>query len=400
MPVYNYKAINDRNHSVSGSITAANEFDLEDRLKEIGLYVTDARIAKQKRASVFSSVKLKDKIMLCIHLEQLDRAGVPILESLSDIRESSESPKLRDIMTEVYEAVKSGEMLSMALSHHPKIFDSVFIGLIEAGESTGSLYESFRNISNHLKWTNDLRRKVKKAIMYPIFTLLVICSTVAILMINVIPKLKTFLEAQGFELPMHTRALIATSSFFGEYWYLVLPAPAVLVILIKLGCKISDKFDYFCDRAFLKLPYIGPTIRKINLARFNHFFAVLFTSGIDILDCLQGARGVVKNKVLEDSVETVMRSVSDGNSLTNSLKISNQFPNLVIRMFKVGEESGNMKDALENVNYFYDREVNDAVDNIVGVIKPALTILLGLMLGWISLAMFGPLYDSLTKMNI
>ncbi len=149
----------------------------------------------------------------------------------------------------------------------------------------------------------------------------------------------------------------------------------------------------------LKAPIIGTVIRKMNMARFTHFFAVMFRSGIDILDAMEGARQVVGNKVLKESVESVRRHVAEGTSLTESLRMSNQFPNLVVRMFKVGEESGNMNEALENINFFYNREVNDSVDTMVGMIQPILTIVMGVLVFWVISAVFGPLYDSFSKMK-
>src|SRR5262249_16040055 len=158
-------------------------------------------------------------------------------------------------------------------------------------------------------------------------------------------------------------------------------------------------FAYRVDNFVLKLPVIGNTVRKIELARFTHFFAVMFKSGIDVLESLKAARNVVANRVIRASIETLKRSVTEGNSLTACLRISSQFPNLVIRMFKVGEDSGNMNEALENINFFYHREVNDAVDGMVAMIQPALTIVLGSMIFWVISAVFGPLYQSFSKMK-
>jgi type IV pilus assembly protein PilC len=141
-------------------------------------------------------------------------------------------------------------------------------------------------------------------------------------------------------------------------------------------------------------------VRKIDMARFTHFFAVMFNSGIDILESLQSAKDVVHNRVLKDSVELVKTNVSEGNSLTSSLRLSNQFPNLVVRMFKVGEDSGNMKEALDNVNFFYKREVDDAVEGMVGAIQPILTVVMGAMIFWVIAAVFGPLYESFSKMKL
>lgn len=398
MPAYNYNAINDRGRSIRGSMVAENDVDLETRLKEVGLDLVSFRVQKIKRAGK-SKIKLKDMIILCLHLEQLSRAGVPIHEALADVRDSTESKKLRDIMTDVLEKVKTGNKLSEAIANYPRTFNEVFVGLVAAGEKTGKLTESFVHMSEHMKWTNDLRRKVKKALSYPIVLLVVLSAVIAILMVFVVPKLIKFILDQGFEVPIHTRALIATSEAFQHHWYIIFGVPILLSFFIITLYRISESFAYKFDGLMLKLPVIGTTIRKINLARFTHFFAVMFKSGIDIPDALLSSRKVVGNRVIAESVELVHRGIIEGNSLTASLRMSNQFPTLVIRMFKVGEDSGNMNDALENIKFFYDREVNDAVDGMVGLIQPIMTAVMGALIFWVIAAVFGPLYGSFSNMK-
>ena len=399
MSIYAYRAMNESGKSVKGKITAANDMDLESRLKAIGLDLLAGREVRESKTFNFFGVKLKDKIMFCVHMEQLDRAGVPILEALADVRDSTDSEKMKSVLGDVFESIKSGCLLSEALAKQSKTFDSVFTGLVAAGEKTGKLDESFANLAHHLKWTSEIRRKVRKAMMMPIFTLLVMMASIAVLMIVLVPQLTEFMLNNGFALPWHTRALIATSNFFADYWYAIFSTPFLIYCLVKILKRSFYGFAFNWDKVMLKLPIIGSPLRKIDMARFTHFFSILYTSGIDILECLKVGQQVVKNKVLLDSVVTVRRIVGEGNSLTGALRMSNQFPNLVIRMFKVGEDSGNMKEALEHVNFFLDREVNDAVDNIVGSIKPALTIVAGLLLSWIIVAMFGPLYDSFSKIK-
>lgn len=398
MPAFNYSAINDRGRTIRGSMVAENEIDLEARLKEVGLDLVNYKEQPLKKGGK-SKIKLKDMIILCLHLEQLSRAGVPIHEALADVRDSTESKKLRDIMTDVLEKVKAGNKLSEALAHYPRVFNEVFVGLIAAGEKTGKLTESFVHMSHHMKWNADLRRKVKKAVTYPIVLLFVMSGVITILMMFVVPKLIKFIIDQGFTIPIHTRALIATSHAFETSWYLILGVPVGVVMFLMTLYRTSEPFAYFMDNIFLKLPVMGPTIRKINLARFTHFFAVMFKSGIDIPDALMSSRNVVANRILKESVEIVHRSIIEGNNLTNSLRISNQFPTLVIRMFKVGEDSGNMNDALENITFFYDREVNDAVDGMIGFIQPTMTLFLGGLIFWVIAAVFGPLYQSFSNMK-
>lgn len=399
MPLYTYRAMNEIGKHVRGKLTAANDIDLESRLKDLKMDLLNAREIKESKALNFFGIKLKDKIMFCVHMQQLDKAGVPILEALADVRDSTDSIKMKNVLADIFESVKSGFLLSEALAKHPKTFDSVFCGLIAAGEKTGNLHQSFENLAQHLKWSSDIRRRVRRAMAMPIFTLFIMMGAIAVLMVVLVPQLTQFLKSNGYALPWQTRALLATSDFFGDWWFIIMPSPVLIFMGIKSLKRISHQFAYHWDKFMLKLPIVGGPFRKIDMARFAHFFSLLYTSGIDILDCLKVSQAVVKNKVLLDSISTVRRIVGEGNSLTGALRMSNQFPGLVVRMFKVGEDSGNMKEALEHVNFFYDREVNDSVDTIIGTIKPALTILLGILLIWIVIAMFGPLYDSFSKIK-
>jgi type IV pilus assembly protein PilC len=399
MPTFTYWAINEIGRKVRGSIVADNELDLEERLKQIGLDLIEAKQNREKKNSRFGRVKTKDLIVLCMHLEQLDRAGVPLHDSLADVRDASDSPRLRDILTGVYESVKNGNLLSQALAGYPKVFNDVFVGLVSSGEKTGNLSESFTHLADHLKWSAEIHRKIKKATRYPVVLLIVISLVISVLMLFVVPKLVEFLIAQGFSLPIHTRALIAVSYAFEHYWFIILGTPVALIFGLMIAYRTSEEIAYKIDAMTLKLPLIGSVVRKIDMARFTHFFAVMFNSGIDILDSLEAAKGVVHNRVLKDSVDLVKINVTEGNSLTSSLRLSNQFPNLVIRMFKVGEDSGNMKEALENINFFYTREVNDAVEAMVGAIQPTLTVVMGALIFWVIAAVFGPLYESFSKIK-
>lgn len=400
MPSYRYSAMNELGRTISGVVTAENDIDLEERLKQIGLELVNFRELRERKGGTSGGVKAQDMIVMCLHLEQLGRAGVPLLETIADVRDSTDSMRLKNIMTGVYEYIKTGEVLSKALARYPRVFNDVFIGLITASEKTGNFSEAFLHIAEHLKWTADLRRKVKKAVRYPIALLIVMSGVISVLMIYVVPKLIEFILAQGFDIPIHTRALIAVSHAFVNYWYLIFGVPIFVTVALVALYRFSDSFAYKVDGVILKLPIFGSVSRKLNMARFTHFFSVLFNSGIDVLESLYAARNVVGNRVLREAVELMAKSVSDGTSLTGSMRMSNQFPNLVVRMFKIGEESGNMTEALDNINFFYDREVNDAVDSVIGMIQPALTVVMGALIFWVIAAVFGPLYQSFSKMNV
>jgi type IV pilus assembly protein PilC len=398
MSLYAYSALSDKGRTIRGSMVAENEVDLEARLKEVGLDLIKYREETRKVGSR-TRVSIKDMIVLCLHLEQLCRAGVPVHEALSDVRDSTESTKLRDIMTDVLEKVKAGNSLSVSLATYPRIFSEIFTGLVAAGEKNGNLTDSFMSISEHMKWTNDLRRKVKKAVAYPIVLLVIMSLVIAILMVAVVPKLLKFITEQGFDIPFHTRALIYTSEAFQSHWYLIFGIPIFLFSLCVVIYRGNEIFAYWIDSVILRVPVIGRTVRKINLARFTHFFSVMFKSGINIPEALMASREVVNNRVIKESIDIVHRSILEGNNLTASLRISNQFPTLVIRMFKVGEDSGNMGDAMTNIKFFYDREVNDSVDAMVGMIQPVLTMVMGGLIFWVIASVFGPLYQSFSQMK-
>jgi type IV pilus assembly protein PilC len=399
MYTFSYRAVNDSGRSLKGEMMAANELDLETRLKELGLDLVSSHEVRPKKPSIFSKIKLRDMIVFCLHMEQLERAGVPLHEALADARDATDSAKLHNVLASVYETIKTGSTFSEALAQHPAVFNEVFVGLIAAGEKTGNLEESFHNLSEHMKWAAELRRKIKKAMTYPIVLTIVLSGVISILMLFVVPKLIDFIKAQGFEIPIHTRALIAFSEFFGNYWYLIFSVPFAITMMLFGLYKVSEGFAYKFDNMMLKMPIFGNVINKINMARFTHFFAVMFNSGIDILDSLLAGKKVVGNRVLQESVDLVHRSVMDGNRLTDSVRMSSQFPNLVVRMFKIGEDSGNLSNALENINYFYKREVDDAVEGMVALIQPIMTVVLGAMIFWVIAAVFGPLYDSFSKMD-
>ncbi|MDE3059477.1 MAG: type II secretion system F family protein [Pseudomonadota bacterium] len=398
MPPYRYSAIDDKGRKIRGTVAADNEADLETRLKRIGLDLISAREDKIRRPSWFGRIPLDSLIVLCVHLEQLIRAGVPLHEALADVRDSTESSRLRDVLTGVSESVRNGEMLSRAMAAYPRVFDEVFTGLVATGEKTGNLAEAFAHLAAHLKWSADIRRKIRIAVRYPLVLLLALAGVIAIMMAFVVPRLVDFIQSQGFGLPLHTRALIAVSRAVQHDWVLILGIPALAAALLMAGRRFSEPFAYGVDELMLRLPLIGPTIRKIDMARFTHFFSVMFTSGIDVLDALATAQGVMRNRALQAAVELARANVIEGNPLTSSLRLSNQFPTLVTRMFKVGEDSGNMKEALENINFFYDREVNDSVSALIGAIQPALTAVMGVLIFWVIAAVFGPLYESFSRM--
>lgn len=394
MAIFIYKALDQEGKVVRGKTSSRSESELHSKLGQSGLDLISAEEMKSAGVNIFTKVSLRELILICVHLYQLESAGVPILDSVGELRDSTESNAIRNVMMDVYDSLKNGTLLSASLAQHPKVFDKVFCSLVAAGEKTGNFAEIFKHLEKHLKWTQEIRSKISKATYYPLFLFILMSTVVMVMMIFVIPKLTAFLLAQNIALPWYTVALIATSGFVVNYWYIVLSIPIITYFALKILCWNSVAFSYAVDSILLKIPVYGKILRKFELARFCHFFSMTYKSGMGVLECLDIAGNVVRNLVIREAIDNARNSVSDGQKLTDSLRSAGHFPSLVIRMFKVGEDSGNLDKSLEEVNHFYDTEVNDAVNAFVAFLQPALTMVMGGLLMWITLSVFAPIYGS------
>ncbi|HIJ38713.1 MAG TPA: type II secretion system F family protein [Rhodospirillaceae bacterium] len=402
MPQFNYTALNQAGRKVSGQINANNQQDLYQRLKLINLELLSAKEDKGK-GGLFrffgGGIKNRELIQMCMHLQQLSAAGVSLMEGLADVRDSTEQRRLRDLLAEVFEDVSAGQSLSEAFGRHPNVFGQVFQSLLSAGEESGNLTESFVQLVKHIKWMDEVNAKIKKATRYPMVMLCVMIALFMFMMIGVVPQVVSFLASNGQALPIITLALIATSNFVQDFWWAIIAVPVITFVTIKILGKTSEKIAYQLDFFLLRVPVVGELSRKISLSRFAHFFATMFQSGVPILTCLETAQKVVGNRCLSGSLETVRAGVQDGNALSMGLRNTGEFPSLVVRMVKIGEESGNLGETLNNVTDFYDRDVNESVDALVGMIEPVLTMFSGVMMAWVVVAVIGPIYDSLSKMG-
>jgi type IV pilus assembly protein PilC len=398
MKHFRYKVINENGRYVSGRMSAENPSDLATILRSTGLELVSFKEEKQKTYGFFNKIKTRDLIAVFIHLEQLERAGVSIIDSINDLKETADSERIKNLMAEIYEAIKNGSLFSESLSKHPDVFNPIHVGLISMGEKTGNLATSFGSIIEDLKWNMDIKRKTKKATTGPLFGIFMMCIVLGIMTTVVVPKVTGFIIAQGLTLPIMTVALIGFSDFVKNNWYLIIFSVPLIIILMKLLAK-NPEMAVKIDDLKLKLPIVGPIISKIDAAKFCQFFAMTFKSGLGVIECLEASSSVIKNKAMKKSIIVVKQQVTDGQSLAKAIALTGYFPNLVIRMFKIGEESGNMETALQNIKFFYDREINDSIDKLVGMIQPALTIVMGGMIAWITIAVFGPIYGSFSKLK-
>jgi type IV pilus assembly protein PilC len=361
----------------------------------------DSKVAKESAvtSAMARGISAREKIQFFVHLEQLQAAGVPLLDSLTDVRDSTDTPRLRDLTTTLLNDVSGGTPLSEAFSKHPKVFGELYSALVAAGEESGKLTEAFQHLTHHVKWEDAIRTRVVKAVRYPAVVLVIISGMLMFMMGVVVPGIVEFLQSNESALPPITVALIATSEFVQSYWWVIFLTPVAITASIVALSKSSDAMRYAISCLMLRAPVAGAVMSKLAISRFAHFFAVMFQSGVPILQCLETAQRVVTNRCLEESMKTVRQQVQNGEPLSVAMRNSGQFPSLVCRMVKIGEDSGNLGGVMDNVTSFYDKDVDEAIDAMIGMIEPAMTVISGVIMAWIVAGVMGPIYDSLGNMT-
>ena len=399
MPLYTYKAVNPDGRMIFGRIDALNLVDLEMRLRRMELDLVNGDPIGNRNLLGGSGVPRRELIHFCFHLEQLARAGVPVLDGLSDLRDSLEHPRFREVVASLIESIEGGQTLSQAMDGQQKVFDKVFVSLIRAGEATGRLPEVLRSLTESLKWEDELASQTKKVVMYPAFVGAIVLAATFFLMVYMVPQLKQFVKNMGQVLPLQTQILFFISDLLVKYWYVALLLPILLFVGLRIVLHTNPLARLRFDGFKLKIPLIGGILRKIILSRFANTFALLYSSGIPILDSIRTTQNVVGNLVVRQGLERVEQLIGEGQNVTAAFHSIGFFPPLVIRMLRVGESTGALDDALMNVSYFYNRDVKESVEKVQQLIEPILTVLLGSLLGWIMLSVLGPVYDVISKVK-
>jgi type IV pilus assembly protein PilC len=401
MPSYQYKAVDKSGQPARGGLEAVNEIDLELRLRRMGLDLINCKLVDRRTSTTAGGGKVtrQDLINFCFDMEQMSRSGIPMIDGLRDLRDSSESPRFRDVLTVMTEDMEGGKVLSQCMSSHPEAFDKVFASLVRAGEQTGRMAEVFANLAASLRWQDELASQTKRLLLYPAMVLVVVTGVVVFLLMYLVPQVVSLLKTMGFELPIQTKVLIFASNFVINYWWLVLTMPVAAAITVVVAVRRSARIAYMWDYTKLHLPVIGSILQKIILARFANFFSLMYQSGITVLDALRTSEDIVGNRVIADGLARAGQQIAGGESLTETFKNLGMFPPLVIRMLRVGEATGAIDTALNNVNYFYTRDVREAVDKAMKMLEPTLTMGLGVVLALIMWSVLSPIYDILGKLK-
>jgi len=401
MENFQYTGINKLGKRVSGVMPANNEQELEQKLRNNGV---DLLTAKQKtKGFSFSSankISRKDIISVTFQIEQLMRAGVPLMEILDDLKDSFESDAVKQMLASIYESMEGGNTFSSSLKEYEKDFGEVYISLVSVGEQTGNLEDILLDLANMLKWEDELVSKAKKVMIYPAIVAIVVISVVILMMLFVVPELLGFITSMGGELGFATTSLIWTSDFIQTYILELIITPFIFVFILKWWRKQSPEFRVKSDEKALKIPIIGEVLYKLKLARVANSLAVMYSSGVSFPEALRMASVTAGNKYLEGNILRSVDMIEQGKPIFESFEEADVFPSMAVRMVKVGELSGGMDIALKNVSYFYDREAKELIEKIEPTIEPLLTVIMGFIVGWIMIAVLGPIYDTIAQVQL
>lgn len=398
--LFDYRAIDAKGGFQNGRLDAINLIDLEMRLKRLDLDLIDANAVRYHSLFGAKKISRRELINFCFHLEQLSRAGVPLLEGLADLRDSLENPRFRETIASLIEGIEGGQTLSQAMENQERIFGQIMVQLIRAGETSGRLPEVLQSLAESMKWEDELASHTKKLLLYPAFVGGIVIAATFFLMIYLVPQLKLFVKTMGQALPLQTRVLFFISDLLTAYWPLFLALPVALALLLPLLLRINPLARTALDRLKLRLPFVGDVLQKIILSRFAATFAMLYGAGIPILQSIAITQHIVGNRVVAQALGQVEHAIRDGRNVAAAFRDASIFPPLVVRMLRIGENTGALDRALANVSYFYNRDVRESVEKAQAMIEPMLTLLLGSLLGWIMLSVIGPIYDVISRLKV
>lgn len=394
MPTFSYTAINSTGQTVKGQMEVVDRKELDNKLEKLGLELIQVSENRFANISFFqASVGREEMVQFCFYLEQLVKSGVPLIEGLTDLRDSVENKGLRQVVGIVIQEVESGTTLSNALKKYPKYFDDVFVALIAAGEESGELARVLKALGDTIAWTAEMVKKTRKVFMGPIAALGVMLGAAWFLLVYVVPKLTRVMEGLGQELPPATVALIATSNFIETQWRFLLMLPVVVYIALWIMVKTIPGIDHFMDLAKIRMPVFGVVVEKMILSRFANTFGMLYSSGVSVVEALKIAERTLGNVYMQRAIQKVTEEIVNGKALSTAFSESGIFPPLVMRMMKLGETTGGVDDAMRQIKFYYDKDAAEAIAKAQAAIGPIMMVSVASLLIWIILAVYGPLYD-------
>ena len=393
MPKFTYKARNWDGKIVQSEIDGDSKEAVIAKLRDRGYFVTSITEKKAEIVLFQKKIKPSEVAIFARQFATMIGAGVPLVRCLSILSAQNENPRFRDVISKVRQDVEAGANLSRALQSHPKVFSDLFINLVKAGEAGGILDEILDRLANYLESSEQLKQKVKGALTYPVVVLSIAIAVVVFLVTFVLPSFEAIFKDMGdAKLPTPTKMLLALSAFMNQYFILLVIAFAAVVIVIKKFLD-TEKGKRFMDINLLKLPAIGPMLRKVAVAKFTRTLGTLIASGVPILQALEVTADTAGNVVISDAINKTRVGIREGESIAEPLKQSKVFPPMVVQMIAVGEETGELDGMLTKIADFYDQEVDTAVKGLTSIIEPLVIVFMGVVIGGIVMAIFMPMLE-------
>jgi type IV pilus assembly protein PilC len=374
---------------VRGEMRAGGEAMVNASLRRQGVMVTKV---KKRRLAGGKTVKLKDIAVFTRQLATMLKAGVPLLQSFDIVGRGSPNPKLTRLLNDIRGDVETGTSLSAAFRKHPLHFDALYCNLVEAGESAGILETLLDRLATYQEKTLAIKQKIKSALIYPVAVVVVAVVVLMVIMIFVIPAFKEVFSSFGADLPAPTLAVMAMSDFVVKYWWALLFFVGGGFYFFFESWKRSEKMQKSMDRLMLKLPIFGQLLHKAAVARWTRTLATMFAAGVPLVEALDSVGGASGNAVFAEATEKIQKDVSTGAGLTASMQLTGVFPNMVLQMCAIGEESGSIDHMLSKAADFYEEEVDEAVKGLSSLMEPIIIVVLGVLIGGIVVSMYLPIF--------
>lgn len=398
MPAFKYRARMSDGRMQAGMIEADDERVAQEALEERNMQVLLIEpyqgVERAQRDILFflNRVSPKDLVVVSRTLSVMVSASVPITEAVRNIARQTENPKLKSILSDIANEVEGGGRLSDALEKYPAVFSGFFVNMIRSGETSGQLSEVLEYLADQQEKDYDLASKIKGAMIYPAFIVTAMFIVGFVMMSFVVPKLVAVLQEANVELPITTRALIAVSSFFERFWWLVLIVLAAIGVALRMWVRTPGG-RFVWDMLKLRVPIFGKLFQQVYVVRFSRSLATLVKGGVDMVGALEIVAGVMGNEVWKQLVYQTIREVNDGNALTTAFERNPYVPTMMVQMLAVGESTGRTQDILLRLSAFFSREIDNVVRNLVALIEPLILIILGLGVGVMVSAILLPLYN-------
>lgn len=389
-----WEGVNREGKKVKGETTSSNADVVKAELRRQG--IVPKRVKKKAKALFGSSgkpIQAADIAVFSRQMATMMKAGVPLVQSFDIVGQGHSNPNMSELIFAIKVDVEAGGTFAQALKKHPLYFDDLFCNLVEAGEQSGALETLLEKVATYKEKTEQLKKKIKGALTYPIAVLVVAFIVTAILLLYVVPIFADMFKDFGATLPAFTQFVVDISDAFIEQWYIIFGGIAATVIGLNNAYKRSDKFREWLDRMYLKLPVIADLTLKSSVARFSRTLATMFAAGVPLVEAMDSVAGASGNSVYKNAIIQVKDDISSGTQLQASIgQFPELFPNMVVQMVAIGEESGALDEMLGKVADYYEEQVDASVDNLTALMEPAIMVFLAVVVGGLVIAMYLPIF--------